>query len=280
MATLFRGALIGGAVLAAALPATGQQTDADPDTMRVCASTKDAPYSTADLDGFENRIAEIIADEAGLTLEMVQVEKDAIFLHRDGIEQDICEVIIGVDEGDERMLTSEPYYRSAYAFVARQDRGFEGHTWQDIDQEGYDTFAYRYHSPAETILKYSGRYEYNLIYQASLVDFEDRRNQYTQVPAERVVDEVSSGKADLGILFAPEAARFVKDSREPLEMTLITDRIERSDGLVIPLQYSQSVGVADDSPELLEKIDAALESGSARIRAVLEEEGIPTLPMN
>lgn len=265
----------------ALLPMAGAaQQEQAPDTMRVCASTKDAPYSDNRLEGFENRIAEIIADEAGLSLEMVMIDKDAIFLVRDGIESGLCDVIVGVDADDPRLLTTEPYYKTGYAFVTRKDREFDGEHWQDLDRDGYDTIAYRYHTPAETILKYTGRYEYNLIYQASLIDFEDRRNQYTQVPAERVVDEVEAGNADIGILFAPEAARYVRSARTPLELRLITNEIERSDGKIIPLQYAQSVGVAKDAPELLEVIERAVESGRTRILEVLETEGIPTVPLS
>lgn len=251
---------------------------ADTTTLRVCASTKDAPYSDGDADGFENKIAQVLAEEMGAKLDLVMLEKDAIYLVRDGIEKDLCDVLVGVDSGDQRLLTSDAYYRTGYAFVTRQSRNFEGNKWQDVDQDGFKTFSYRLHSPAETILKYTGRYEYNLIYQASLTNFEDRRNKYTQVDASRVVSEVSGGGADLAIVFAPEAARYVRDSREPLRMTLITNEIERSDGVIIPLQYSQSVGVAKTHPELLGPVNQALKSGSAKIDAILTQEGIPLLP--
>lgn len=272
-----------GCAMAALLLSLGAATAAETaaqDVLRVCASTRDAPYSSKDGSGFENRIARVLAEEAGMKLELVMIDNDAIYLVRDGIDKDLCDVLIGVDTGDERLLTSDPYYRSGYAIISQQARGFEGDKWQDVDQEGYNTFAYRYHSPAETILKYTGRYEYNLIYQASLTDFEDRRNKYTQVPADRVVSEVAAGNADLAIIFAPDAARYVRDARTPLKMTLITNEIERSDGVVIPLQYNQSVGISKERPELLDRINAALASGKDRIQAILDEETIPTLPLN
>lgn len=265
----------GAAALTLAAPAFAQT-----DTLRVCASTKDAPYSDKDGNGFENKIAQVIADEMGAELDLVMIDREAIYLVRDGIDEDLCDVLVGVDAGDERLLTSQPYYRTGYALVTRQDRNFDGDTWQDVDQEGFNTFAYRLHSPAETILKYTGRYEYNLIYQASLTNFEDRRNKYTQVEASRVIAEVSGGGADLGIIFAPEAARYVRDSREPLRLTLITNEIERSDGVIIPLQYSQSVGVSKAHPELVGPINEALQSGSSKIEAILIEEGIPLLPLS
>lgn len=265
----------GAAALTLATPAF-----AEIDTLRVCASTKDAPYSDKDGNGFENKIAQVIADEMGAQLDLVMIDREAIYLVRDGIDDDLCDVLVGVDAGDERLLTTEPYYRSGYALVTRQDRNFEGDTWQDVDQEGFNTFAYRLHSPAETILKYTGRYEYNLIYQASLTNFEDRRNKYTQVEPGRVVSEVADGGADLGIIFAPDAARYVRDARQPLRMTLITNDLERSDGLIIPLQYSQSVGVSKAHPQLLDPIEKALQTGASKIEAILTEEGIPLLPLS
>lgn len=279
-----RGALIGAALIALPLTALAQDeaetTQADPNALRVCASSQDAPYSDKDGSGFENRIAAVLAEESGLTLDLVMIPKDAIYLVRDGMDEGLCDVLIGVDAGDKRVLTSEPYYKSGYAFVSREDRNFQGDTWQDTDQEGYNTFAYRYHGPAETIMKYTGRYEYNLIYAASLSNFEDRRNKYTQIPASLVVSEVAQAKADLGIIFAPEAARYVRDSQVPLKMTLITNGIERSDGVVIPLQYEQAVGVINTRPDLLETINKALVTGKDRIDAVLQEEGIPTMPLS
>lgn len=279
-----RGALIGTALMALPLAATAEDAaqeaaQIDPNALRICASTKDAPYSDKDGSGFENRIAAVLAEEAGMTLELVMIDKDAIYLVRDGVDENLCDVLVGVDAGDQRLLTSEPYYKTGYALVSRQDRNFDGDTWESVDQEGFNTFAMRYHTPAETILKYTGRYEYNMIYHASLSNFEDRRNKYTQIPASLVVSEVTAGNADLGIIFAPEAARYVRDSREPLKMTLITNGIERSDGVIIPLQYEQAVGVAKTRPELVDSINKALVSGKDKIDAILKEEGIPTMPL-
>jgi mxaJ protein len=247
--------------------------------LRVCSSTQDAPFSNRDGSGFENRIAAVLAEEMGRTLTHVWIEKPAIYLVHDGVDRGLCDIVIGVDAGDERLLTSEPYYRSGYAFVALADRNFDGRRWENADTPGYSRFSYRFHSPAETILKYTGKYEGNLAYTYSLIDFKSRRNQYLNVPADRVVSEVVDGRADLAIAFAPEVARYVRDARTPLTMTLIDNDIERVDGVVIPLQYDQSVGVSKAAPELLDDVNAALRSGADRIRAILQEEGVPLLPL-
>lgn len=269
--------LAGVAALGAIAAAPTATRAAEP--LRVCSSTMDAPFSSADGSGFENRIAAVLAEEMGRDLQHVWIPKAAIYVVHEGIDQGLCDVVIGVDAGDERLLTSDPYYRSGYAFVSRVDRNFEGRRWEDADTPGYSRFSYRFHSPAETILKYTGKYEGNLAYTYSLIDFKSRRNQYLNVPADRVVSEVADRHADLAIAFAPEVARYVRDAREPMALTLIDNAIERTDGVVIPLQYDQAVGVSKSAPDLLAPINAALRSGADRIRAILQDEGIPLLPV-
>ena len=271
---------------AAAAPATAAETtngvNADATAegpLRVCSSTKDAPFSDADAAGFENGIAAIVAEAMGRELEYVWIDRAAIYLVRDGIDDGICEIVMGVDENDPRLLTSVPYYRTSYVFVSREDRGFEGKKWQDADTLGIDRFSYRFHSPAETILKYAGKYENNLAYSRSLINFQSRRNQYINVPAERVVAEVIDGHADVAIAFASAVARYVTNASTPLRMQIITNDIERLDGKIIPLTYAQSIGVAKRAPHLVEEINAALRESAAEIRAVLEEEGVPLLPL-
>lgn len=271
---------------AAAAPATAAETtnganaDATAERpLRVCSSTQDAPFSDADAAGFENGIAAIVAEAMGRELEYVWIDRAAIYLVRDGIDDGICEIVMGVDENDPRLLTSVPYYRTSYVFVSREDRGFEGKKWQDADTLGVDRFSYRFHSPAETILKYAGKYENNLAYSRSLINFQSRRNQYINVPAERVVAEVVDGHADVAIAFASAVARYVTNASTPLRMQIITNDIERLDGKIIPLTYAQSIGVAKRAPHLVEEINAALRESAAEIRAVLEEEGVPLLPL-
>lgn len=247
--------------------------------LRVCSSTEEPPYSTAESDGFENRLAAVLAKAMGRDLEEVFIDKPAIYLVRDGIDKDLCDVVMGVDAADERVLTSRPYYRTGYAFVSKADKAFQGTRWEDVDHPDMNRFSYRFHSPAETILKYAGKYEANLPYTYSLIDFKSRRNQYINVDAERLVGEVAAGEADMAIAFAPTVARYVKSSATPMRLALIENDIERSDGVVIELQYDQSVGVAKDNPELLKEVDDALDKARAEIQAILEDEGIPLLPV-
>ena len=282
------GTLIAAATAAALLLASPLGTSASQDasagssgtTLRVCASRNAAPFSTEDGSGFEDRIAAALAAAMGAELEVIRIDKPPIYLVRDALDQRVCDVVMGLDTGDPRVLTSRPYYRTGYVFVSRADRNLDARSWNDERLRSLGRIAVTFDSPGEEMLKQIGRYDDNLSYNYSLVNFRSRRNQYVQVEPTRMVGEVASGKADIAVAFAPEVARYVRDSSVPLHMTLIADDARLSDGTRLEQDFNQSVGVRKDDPMLLAKIDAALVKAAPQIHAILGREGIPLLPID
>lgn len=92
-----------------------------PRVLRVCADPNDLPFSDRSERGFENRIAELLAEELGARLEYTWVPQRQGFF-RAALSEGRCEVIIGVPLGLGRALTTRPYYRSSYVFVTRTER--------------------------------------------------------------------------------------------------------------------------------------------------------------
>ena len=272
-----RRALLGAAVLAA--PFSASQAASAAGTLRVCASKIEAPYSTAKGDGLENRLATILAKAMGREVEFVWSDRAAIYLVRDGLDKDVCDVVFGVD--DERVLATRPLYRTGYVYVTKAEGGPElGSNWKGLEKTDATRFAVRFQTPAELILKETGKYEDNVSYGLSLVNFEDKRNKYTQVEASKLVNEVVNGDADAAIAFGSDVARYVKSSPTPLRMTMIDDDFARSDGLRIPLHFDQAIGVRKGDEKLARELDAAIETARPEIDRALSEEGVPVLPPN
>lgn len=246
--------------------------------LKVCASENEAPYSMRDGTGFENYLAQVIANEMGRTLSFVWSSKPAIFLVRDYLDKKLCDVVMGLDTGDERVLTTKSYYRAGYVFVTRKDRNITATSWKDPQFERMGNIAVRFSSPGEFILRQMGKYEDNANYLASLIGFKSRRNQYLQVSTDRMVHEVAEGRADAAIAFAPEVARYVNLSPVPLTMNPISDSVEQPDGQKIELQFDQSMGVRKDDPDLKAALDAAIDKAAVQIRQILKAEGIPVAP--
>ncbi len=266
------------AVLAAAAlfaPFAAAQTEK---SLRICASEIEAPYSYKDGSGFENRIAEAIAEAMGRKASFVWSPRAAIYLVRDQLDKNECDVVMGLDSGDERVLTSRPYYRSGYVFVTRADRGLDLTAWNDARLAAMKQIATGFASSGEAMLKKIGKYEDNSNYVYSLVDFKSRRNQYIRVDPARMVNEVAQGNAEVAIAFGPEVARYVKGSTTPLQMKLVPPD-ETGQGEPIPFQFDQSVAVRKGDQALLDEINAALVKAAPRIRKILDDEGVPVLPV-
>src|SRR3954454_16980260 len=89
----------------------GQQRE-----LRVCADPDNLPYSHEDGSGFENRIAQLVADDFGVPLEYAWLPDRRGFV-RKTMGSGLCDLIVGVPAQFERTLNTKPYYRSSFVLV-------------------------------------------------------------------------------------------------------------------------------------------------------------------
>nr|WP_191991908.1 methanol oxidation system protein MoxJ [Methylobacterium mesophilicum] len=261
-------------------PAAPVTPPADPSTLRICASAKQPPLSMRDGSGLENRIAVAVAEAMGRKPAFAWIDKPAIYLVRDGLEKKICDVVVGLDSDDPRVLTTKPYYRSGYVFITRADKDLDVKSWSDPRLKSVDHMVVPFGSPGEAMLKDIGRYEEDMAYLYSLVNFRSPRNQYTQIDPARIVSEVANDKADVGVAFAPDVARYVKASTVPLRITLVPNDTVSSDGRPMPQMFDQAMGVRKDDPALKDALDAAVAKAGPQIDAILKQDGVPVAATN
>ncbi|HEY0826020.1 MAG TPA: quinoprotein dehydrogenase-associated putative ABC transporter substrate-binding protein, partial [Ramlibacter sp.] len=91
---------------------------AQPQALRVCADPDNLPYSHEDRTGFENRIAQLVAEDFGLALEYAWLPDRRGFV-RKTMGAGLCDLIVGVPVAFERTWNTRPYYRSSYMLVER-----------------------------------------------------------------------------------------------------------------------------------------------------------------
>lgn len=250
---------------------------ASTETLRVCAAADEMPYSNKNGEGFEVKIAEILAEEMDRDLEMVWSDKAAIFLVTEQLLKNECDVVMGVDKDDPRVATSNPYYKSGYAFIYPANKDLDISSWKSKDLQSMSKFAVVPGSPSEVMLREIDKYEGNFNYMMSLIGFKSRRNQYVRYEPDLLISEVTSGKADIAHIWAPEAARYVKSASAPLTMVVSEEIAETGDGEGVLQHYEQSVAVRTEDKDLLTEINTALKEADSKIKAVLKEEGVPLL---
>ena len=249
-----------------------------PAPLKVCSAENELPYSDKNGNGFENRLAELVGKVLGRPIENVWWT-DARYFVRDLLDKGQCDVVMGVDKGDPRLLTTDAYYRSGYVFVYPKDKGGQFSDWSSPALQKAHQIAFLPDTPPDLMLKKIGRFNDMFNYMHSLVDFKSRRNQYVRYDMERVVNEVASGKAEVAAVWGPAAARYVQGAGKPLGMTVIPDNNTRSDGEFLPHHYSSSMGVRKNDSALLRDLNRVIRSHSAEITAILQVEGIPLLPL-
>lgn len=242
--------------------------------LRVCSADQDQPYTAADGSGFEDRLAAALAAELGTQVERVPFA-DPRYVVRDGIDKSGCDVMMGVDAGDPRLATTPAYYRSSYVFLTRQADGIQVADWQD---EFLKTARIGVvpGTPAETMLRQIGRHSDMFRYMMALGGNKSMRNRFVRYDVEKLVNDVASGELDIGVVWAPAAARYVKASAVPLKAVVVPDA-RRSDGEPVLFSYETAIGVRKGNTALLERIESALPRIEPQIRQVLDAEGIPAL---
>lgn len=237
--------------------------------LRVCADPNSMPYSNEREEGFENRIARMVAEEMGASLTYVWWPQRRGFV-RNTLREGLCDVVMGMPSSMEMALATEPYYRSTYVFLSRRDRAIEIDGLDDpILHElrvGLHLIGDDYsNSPAAASLAQRGMVE-NLIGYSVYGDYGEPN------PPARLVSAVASGEVDVAIIWGPIAGYFAGQDSVPMVMTPVTPQVDLP---FIPYVYDISAAVERSDTTLMEEVQDALAVRRAEIAALLEEYAVP-----
>jgi len=237
--------------------------------LRVCADPNNLPFSNQRGEGFENKIAELLAHDLGERVEYTWWAQRRGFF-RNTLKAGICDVVIGLPSGFEMALTTRPYYRSTYVFVYRKDRGLSINSLDD---------------PLLKNLKIGVQIIGDDQSNAPPAHALTRRNIVTNVkgytlfgdysrpnPPARIVDAVANHDVDLAIVWGPLAGYFAKESRVPLEVVPVSPQIDQPFLLFV---FDISMGVRREDQDLKDQLEQILDKRRAEIDQILEDYKVP-----
>ena len=117
------------AVALATMPLAAQETTLRPNlersgVLRVCADPDNMPASNQKGEGYENKIAELIASEWKAKVEYAWWPVRRGFFAR-ALNGRYCDVAMTAPAGLDMAATTKPYFRSAYVIVYRKDSGLD-----------------------------------------------------------------------------------------------------------------------------------------------------------
>lgn len=230
--------------------------------LRVCADPNNLPFSNERGEGFENRIAELIARELGRPLEYVWWAQRRGFV-RNALTAGLCDVIPGIVTSMDSVLATSAYYRSSYVFVGREGsppRSFDDPVLRKLRigvQIVGDDYA---NTPPAHELAMRG-----------IVNVRGYRVA-GGTPA-KIVEAVANGDIDLAVAWGPMAGYFAERQPVPLFLSSITPA-------AMPLTFDIGIGVRKQDVELRNRLDAVLDGKKAEIATILKAFGVPISPPN
>ena len=132
LAVKLTGALLVTAAAVALMASAPQEREGlgRPSELRVCVDPYDMPFSNDREEGFENKIAHLVARDLNATVINYWWPSRRGVL-RNSILGGFCDVMIQAPVGLDPVATTKPYYRSTYYFVYRADRGLQIHSLDD-----------------------------------------------------------------------------------------------------------------------------------------------------
>ena len=234
----------------------------DPKVFRVCADPSNLPFSNEKGEGFENKIAELLAAKLNEPVSYTYFPQIIGFV-RNTLNALRCDVVIGVAAGDGQVQTTNPYYRTTYALIFKPGSGLDG-----IDTLGDPRLKDKHigivaGTPPATVMAQDGLLALAKPYPLTV----DTR---VDAPAHTMADDVAAGRIEVGILWGPMAGYYAQHETPQLSVVPLLKEGQRMD-------FRIAMGVRRSDQEWKRKLNQLLAENQSAIDRILTSYGVPLM---
>ena len=261
---------------AAALAVTGAGAGAAERTaFKVCADPHYLPWSNKQGEGFENRIASLLAGALALPVEYTWFPQRMGFIRNtlrsrgdDGEYK--CDVVMGLPTGYELAITTRPYYHSTYALVYVKGRGLDDVRSPadllalDPARRGKLRFGLAERNPGTLWLARHGMLDRLEVAYAS------QHGNPEVGPGQLEQEDLLAGKIDVTIMWGPIAGYFARSNPD---VPVVVIPVSSEPG--VHLHFGISAGVRFGQKAQKEELQGLLDANAEAIEAILREHGVP-----
>lgn len=258
--------LIGRGVALAQINETGDLSIelVDPKVLRVCADPRNLPFSNEKGEGFENKLAELFAEKLQKKLDYMYFPQATGFV-RMTLGAHRCDVIMGFPQGDELVQGTNPYYRTAYALVAKPGSGLDEVTTLEDERLKGKHIGIVAGTPPATNMAANGL----MVNVKSYPLMIDTRFDSS---AEAMIGDLMSGQIDAGILWGPMAGFYAKKASPQLHVAPL---VKETTGPRLTFRIGMGVRGADQNWKRL--LNRLIQENQPAINKILLDYGVPLL---
>ncbi len=263
IAPLLGALLFGLAGQANALPQEGPGAAVelvDPKVLRVCADPRSLPFSNEKGEGFENKLAELLAAKLGKSLSYTWYPNSTGFV-RNTLGSYRCDVIMGFPQGDDIAQVTNPYYATTYALVYKPGTGLDGVTSLAGPRLKDKRIGIVAGTPPSNIMVANGLMARAKPYPLVI----DTR---VDSSAHDMIRDIEDGTVDAGVLWGPMAGYYAMHAEPRLSVVPL-------DGPHMSFRISMAVRHQDQ--EFKRLLNRLIQENQADIDALLLSYGVPLL---
>jgi quinoprotein dehydrogenase-associated probable ABC transporter substrate-binding protein len=236
----------------------------DPKVLRVCADPRNLPFSNEAGEGFENKLAEMLAQRLGKSLAYTYYPGATGFV-RNTLNAHKCDVIMGYPQGDDFVQATNPYYRTVYLLIARKDAGLdEIESLEDPRLRG-KKIGIIAGTPPATNLAVNGLLPSIRSYPLVI---DTRFDSST----DRMFKDLEAGNLDVAILWGPIGGYFANKSK--LDVNLVPLVKEKGGPR---MAYRIGMGVRHSDQNWKRELNRFISENQSAINRLLASYGVPLL---
>jgi mxaJ protein len=238
-------------------------------TLTDCADPNNLPFSNQAQQGFENKLAEMIASDLHAKLNYVWWAQRRGYV-RNTLNERKCDFWPGIGSNVEMVATTRPYYRSTYMFVSRASEKLTGLTLDDARLKKLKIGVQMVGNDATNTPPAHALASRGII--ANVRGYMLYGDYSKPNPPAEIVRAVERGDVDVALVWGPLAGYFAAQSPVPLRLEPVTPWMA---DMQWPMQFDISVGVQKDDTKLLKQIDQVLARRTGDIRKLMKAYHVP-----
>ena len=234
------------------------------DALRLCGDPGNMPLSNDKLEGYENKIAEILAKAMDTHTQYYWRPYIQRGMLRETFGNDQCDVLMDMPVGYEGALLTEPIYKTAFVLVSRADRHYDFKSLEDPALAKLKIGVYQTSAVRQVFHEHG--MDKSLVVHTISHDSDINPQDAPIYQVQQVID----GKLDAAAVWGPFAGYEKVVKKAPITIQPV-NLMENQ----IPLEYEMAFGVPTTDRILKYKIDLALKDNAAAIEKVLRDYGVP-----
>ena len=233
--------------------------------LRVCADPDNMPFSDEKGEGFENKLAELIAQKLDARLEYSWFAEATGYVPNT-MGRNACDLVMGYAQGTGLIEDTNPYYYTSYVLIYRQDdASLEGIERVSDPRLKGKTIGYFARTPPASILAMQG-----LVADAK--SFDVHGDESASKAALKMIGEIASGELDAGLLWGPVGGYYAQRADVPLKLVPLVK--ENAGPSTI---YGITMGVRPNEPQWKHTINKLIAENQGEINVILEGYSVPLL---